>query len=209
MPFEIVSIAKIHEVVAEAVRAALGPEFEEIGKLRWVRSADAPIRQMFRYQPWKGGHIGPLWGLSLDFVPHITRSEVKWHRTPKSARMDLVVNTNDRTLDMPYHAGPAALAAQVSTVVPAAVSRARVFWDRWRSVPELPAAYDWVRAHYPGGYALGAPHRMSRAFVLAKVGRIQEARVQLEEHFVKGRELEYVEARIRAHFEELCAAPAP
>lgn len=37
-----------------------------------------------------------MWGFSLDFVPHVTTGgETKWHRTPKSARFDLVYRPID------------------------------------------------------------------------------------------------------------------
>jgi hypothetical protein len=54
--FQIVTISEIHELPEAQISAVLGPlEFEVRGPLAWVRSTDAPIRQMFVFKQWKGG----------------------------------------------------------------------------------------------------------------------------------------------------------
>ena len=47
-PFEVVTIAASHAILQPVVAASLGGDgFDEVCPLRWVRSTDAPIRQMF------------------------------------------------------------------------------------------------------------------------------------------------------------------
>lgn len=43
----------------------------------------------------KGASYVPIWGISLDFVPHVAGNRLAWHRTDKSARMDLVYDPVD------------------------------------------------------------------------------------------------------------------
>ncbi|MDT3723198.1 hypothetical protein RND78_27265, partial [Pseudomonas oryzihabitans] len=61
--FAVVRIDQIHEIVAPIVEArlhALG--FEIQGPLHWLRSDDAPIRQIFCLRQWKGDALAPAWG---------------------------------------------------------------------------------------------------------------------------------------------------
>lgn len=89
---ELLRIDQIHEIVEPAVSRYLSPMgFESHRQLVWVRSADAPIRQVFKLELLKGAGLDFAWGLSLDFVPHVSGSRVKWHRTPKTAMLDLGV----------------------------------------------------------------------------------------------------------------------
>ena len=105
--FEIMRIDQIHAIVSPTVESLLQPlGFEVQGPLSWLRSADAPIRQVFRLAQWKGGALAPSWGVSLDFVPHLCGNDFKWHRTAKSARPDLTFDVRDRAFDISYHYGP-------------------------------------------------------------------------------------------------------
>lgn len=54
------------------------------------------FRHVVELQALKGLSYCPQWRLSLDFVPHITGGgKVRWHRTAKSARLDLVYRPID------------------------------------------------------------------------------------------------------------------
>ena len=61
---------------------------------RWVRPRP-PLRDVFEIIALKGGRLLPTWGISLDFVPHVEGDTIRWHRTDKSARMDLVYDPAD------------------------------------------------------------------------------------------------------------------
>lgn len=72
---ELLTIDRIHEIIEPTIAALLGPSgFESHRKLAWVRSGDAPIRQIFKVEQYKGAALGLAWGLSLDFVPHVSGS---------------------------------------------------------------------------------------------------------------------------------------
>jgi|SRR5688572_15148702 len=203
--FEVLTRAQIHELVGPVVGAQLVPDgFEEVDTLKWVRSVDAPIRQVFLFSQWKGGAIAPTWGVSLDFVPHISGTKLKWHRTAKSARTDLCVDARDRALDMPYHAGAHSIRSRAPEVVASAVIRAREFWDRSRRISDLPAAFDWLRSYLSTG-GLGfdnyVQHPLALAFVLSANGRLVEANRELDRLIQRDEPGDELAARLRSLIE--------
>ena len=111
--FNLLSIATTHQHIAPVVEAQLSALGFALQKpLHWIRSADAPIRQMFRYGQLKGGALAPQWGFSLDFVPHLSGGKVKWHRTEKSALFDAFVDGQGSELSLSYMWGVAGLLEQ-------------------------------------------------------------------------------------------------
>jgi len=130
MSFEPVSISEIHSIVSPIVDSLLEKEgFECTSDLKWVRCQNEPIRQIFELFRWKGGMVAPRISISLDFVPHVSGSSVKWHRTTKSAQPDLILDTYDRSIEFPYHKGAPAIAEEAPLVIPAGVEKAKEFWS--------------------------------------------------------------------------------
>lgn len=182
--FEIVRLDQIHEVVSPIVESLLHPlGFEPQGPLSWLRSTDIPIRQIFRLVQWKGGALAPSWGLSLDFVPHLSGSDFKWHRTLKSARPDLTFDVRDPAFDISYIYGLEALAECAPDIVRVAISKAESFWNRARSIAELPCAFERVKRHLSTG-GLGfynyTQHPLAYAFVLAMNGKPDAAEEEFQ-----------------------------
>jgi hypothetical protein len=184
--FEIVTIAATHAILQPVVVASLGVDgFVNVGPLKWVRSVDAPIRQLFCFFQWKGGMLAPSWGLSLDFVPHVAGSRLKWHRTPKNAIMDLRVDSRDRALDIPFRRGPQAIQECAREVVRAAVAQATSFWDEYRTPDRLLDAFKWLKQYYatPGlGFDNFVQHPLALAFVYARAGDLVQAYRELEQY---------------------------
>lgn len=188
--FEIVSIEEIHRRVSPPIEEHLIPLGFELQKpLHWVRGEDAPIRQMFVLQQYKGGVVAPIWGLSLDFVPHVSGSEVKWHRTQKSARLDAVMDPRDRSMEFHYMYGPEHIAQKAPAAISMALGQAEPFWGSAKSIAELPNVYEGIKRHMSGG-GLGfynfVQHPLAFAFVLAKVGRHEEAESELSRYVQRG-----------------------
>src|SRR5260370_14023875 len=71
--------------------------FDQINRRKWVRSSRTPIRELFRITAMKGASFSPVWGFSLDFVPHFSGSTIRWHRSNKSAIFDLCYDPIDYT----------------------------------------------------------------------------------------------------------------
>ncbi|NWB69565.1 hypothetical protein HX839_24990 [Pseudomonas sp. I8001] len=184
--FEIARIDQIHEIVSPTVESLLQPlGFEVQGPLSWLRSVDAPIRQLFRLEQWKGGALAPSWALSLDFVPHLSGNEIKWHRTSKSARPDLTFDVRDRAFDISCSYGPDAIATSAPNILRAAIPKAESFWDEARSIADLPGAFERVKQHLSTG-GLGfynyIQHPLAYAFVLAMNGKPDTAEEEFQRY---------------------------
>lgn len=184
--FSVIGNAAIKVLIEPAVTSSLGPlGFDCVDGLKWVRSDDAPIRQIFTFHKWKGGSFDPSWGVSLDFVPHIAAKRLRWHRTPKSAMQDMRVDTRHPGLSMSYLDGGKDIAGRIHAVMQRALPEARAFWDRARTIEDLPAAFDWLKHYYQRDprnldpynreFYMYTQHPAALAFVLARLGRTAEA----------------------------------
>jgi hypothetical protein len=207
--FEIVRIADLHSAVEPAVTKMLGSSgFETYHPLKWVRGVDAPIRQMFCLSLWKGGQVAPTWGFSFDFVPHLSGNSIKWHRTSKTALLDIVVDARDESYDMPYHYGQAAFNSRIEDVIPKAISRANTFWDRYQNLSDMPEAYAWLKSHLTSGLGFYnyIQHPIALAFVLAINGQHEEGLIELEIYLRRYNLNEVVENKFRDLFKKAGAA---
>lgn len=132
----------------QALARTLGSElathgFEAVAPRRWAPSTRAPIRDLIELQALKGASYCPMWGFSLDFVPHLTSSgDVRWHRTAKSARFDLVYRAMDyvparaeaRDWSVSTLATPEELHVDLTRVTNLVLAEAIPFWDDVRSL---------------------------------------------------------------------------
>jgi hypothetical protein len=177
--FNLLSIATIHQHIAPVVEAQLSAlGFARQKPLHWIRSAEAPIRQMFRYSQLKGGALAPQWGFSLDFVPHLSGGKVKWHRTEKSALLDAFVDGQGSELSLSYMWGVAGLLEQMQPRVEAAIRAAAGFWAKGRTYPELYALVEKLRSE-PGS-ELYTQLPLANAICLARSGREAEGLRELQ-----------------------------
>lgn len=184
--FAVVRIDQIHEIVFPIIGDrlhALG--FEVQRPLQWLRSSDAPIRQVFCLKQWKGGALTPAWGLSLDFVPHVSGNNIKWHKTLKSAQLDLTWDARNPVFDIPYCYGPKIIASKAPEVLSTAITEAESFWDKTHLISELPSAFERVKKHLSSG-GLGfynyVQHPLAYAFVLAMNGNPQAAEQEFQRY---------------------------
>lgn len=177
-----IPIDEFNRALARTLGAALLENgFEAVAPRRWVRSSRAPIRDLLEVRALKGVSYAPLWGFSLDFVPHVTTSgETKWHRTPKSARFDFVYWPMDYVAAASdareWHISPVAtpeeLQEDLSRVTRMVVAEAMPFWEQIRSIKDLPDVYREHRRRSPAGLPFGSfPQEvLAHAFVLARSG---------------------------------------
>jgi len=54
-----------------------------------VRKVSEDVAHVIKLQALKGLAYAVWWGVSLSYVPHVQGGRVRWHRTPKAARLDL------------------------------------------------------------------------------------------------------------------------
>lgn len=160
--------------------SALGRSgFERVADRRWVRSTSAPIRHVVELQALKGVSYCPQWGLSLDFVPHLTGSgEVRWHRTPKAARFDFVyrpidferTNAGSREWGVSPLATRQELQEDLERVTALTVRDSGLLFGRAVRVEDLPAMYREHRARSAVGlpFASFPQQVLAEAFVAAR-----------------------------------------
>ena len=91
MAFELCSPKLIDDGLGDVFdqpRAKAG--FQKVRDRFYVRSRIQRINDVIEFFRDKL-NLNFVWGLSLDFVPHITNGveNIRWHRTPKSAHKDL------------------------------------------------------------------------------------------------------------------------
>jgi hypothetical protein len=143
-------------------------------------------------QALKGLAYCPQWGLSLDFVPHVTSSgEVRWHRTAKAARFDFIYRPIDFEPDsdkrQAWAVSPAATPQELEEdlVRVAALTLEHVdrFFRGVKRIEDLPALYAEHRARPAAGLPFNAfPQQiLAQAFVSARCG-LPEATALLEQY---------------------------
>lgn len=177
-----IPIEEFNQAVGRTLGSALASRgFDALGPRRWVRSRRAPIRDLVELQALKGTSYCPMWGLSLDFVPHVTSAgHVEWHRTAKSARFDLVYRPIDfvptRAESCDWSISPLAtreeLEDDLARVTRMVLAEALPFWERIRDIEDLPTIYREHRLRPSVGlpFASFPQQCLASAFVLAKCG---------------------------------------
>ena len=102
---------------------------------------EPPCRRLFEIQLLKGAGLKACYGFSLDFVPHISGGRVRWHRSDKSAMLDVVLDPRDLPQPSFIH-GAAGLENGLLRLLPEAVARAK---ETWRRGATLQGMLDIVR----------------------------------------------------------------
>jgi hypothetical protein len=159
-----------------------------------------------------------VWGLSLNFVPHIegrSTETVSWHRTARSARTDLryseIEDTHDSrtryaisTLHGPEKMRQAALQARA-----ALLPRALQFFNSVPNLLAIEALFLGEERRPKWGDIFATPQvALAYAFYLARVGKKKEARSSMLE-WLKRSDHHRPETndRLSALFEEAISAP--
>ena len=184
--YELLTVAVIHRHLAPVVDAhlaALG--FASPKPLHWVRSSTAPVRAMFRYAQLKGGTLAPLWGYSLDFVPHLSGGKLRWHHTAKSAFLDAFVDGQLHGVNLTYIWGAAGLLDDMETRVASAIAEAALFWTKGTTPHAVFAQVAELRGQPGSQFYTQLP--LATALCHAYAGREADGRREME-YFIATRE---------------------
>ena len=165
--------------------------FEPSSSRRWSRSRVPDIRDLFEVTTLKGATLSPRWGFSLDFAPHVTPAGVKWHRTAKSAMFDVVDDPVDTTrvedleLSPPFMftmQGTAHLERAAVASAEASLGEATRFWEQVHDERDLLRMVEMFRSRpvVRFGFDNYVQHPVALAFTLARVGRVEDARTELQ-----------------------------
>jgi hypothetical protein len=165
--------------------------FESVGPRKWVRSKKAPIREIFEMAAMKGASHSARWGVSLDFVPHLSGSSVRWHRTAKTAMLDLCYDPCDYENNglepacsmFGVDVARSMARKQAEFAFPMALPWFESVNDLSDLVREYKAAK--LRPAIRFGFYNYIQQPLAFALVLAKVGRVEEAVTEMT-RFLKG-----------------------
>jgi hypothetical protein len=181
-------------------------EFRKVTRRRWARS-QPPVRHVFEIAALKGATLVPRWGFSLDFVPHVQGGRLAWHRTEKSARLDLVYDPVDLDADWDARWGISTLhgaervRADAERVLPAAVRRARDWLDGIHEIPSVLERAEWLRTARRAGdrfrFEDWVQQPLAHAFLLARTGARERALEVLEHWITLSSDLQDPEQRDR------------
>jgi hypothetical protein len=196
--------------------------FERVDRRRWVRSTRLPIRDVFEMGSLKSGTLTPIWGVSLDFVPHVSGGrDVRWHRTAKTARFDLrfdPVDSIERNTPeaeawsvFPPFEPVAVVTKDLTSLARLAIPEALRFWSPLTTVADLPEAIRQKkeRPTVRFGFENYVQEPLAEAFVFAALGDARA--VGLLDAYVSGYEVSpQAAAQLRSRLGDLLASrPAP
>jgi hypothetical protein len=191
-------------IFAETFGAALTPHgFEQADRRRWVRSAKQPIRELFSVLAMKGAAFSPCWGFSLDFVPHVSGSSVRWHRSTKAAHFDLCYDPVDYTTDVDEWFVDSLMGRSVARKGAARVTRqalelALPWFASVNTLADLVREFEAKkeRPFVRFGFYNYVQGPLAYAFVLARVGRWADAEAEIGRYLDGGHLREAVKSRL-------------
>lgn len=143
----------------------------------WVADAVPQIRRQFELQLNKGSDLVPIWGFSLDFVPHRARGSWIFHRTTKSPRLDVII-------DPKALSEPPFLNGRMDRLLDTAVFWAKETWGRVKTLPDLLSLVEEIEASESNRFAFSNYTQMplAKMFVQALCGQTDAARATFERH---------------------------
>jgi hypothetical protein len=176
------SAALIDALLAETFSPTLEKlGFVVSGRRRWVREHQ-PVRQLVSIVAFKGASFRPTLGLSFDFVPHVAADRVQWHRTNDRAVFDLRYDAivHGRGDDLSALAEPEEFRRKAQQLA-ARTARASTEWFAGEYEPaDLVRRFETESARQGGfEFELWYQQPLALAFVLARAGQFDEARVAL------------------------------
>lgn len=216
---ERVPAAEVDVILSKVFDARLAARgFHKIAPRKWVRSAKPEIREVFQVLAMKGASYSPVWGFSLDYVPHISGASLQWHRTSRSAYLDLrydpldYVEPPSREFEAWFvHTfyGRRKTTNDAVRVARIAFSLATAFFNQVLTINDLPKAFEQQikltqegKVHRFGFYNY-IQHPIAYALTLAKLGQLSKAESVLERAIARGDTYRPVAAQLRAHLGEL------
>lgn len=182
---------RIHSIFVDVLKPAeMGFVLAKRGY--WARQINADIFHVIKLDALKGGAYGLSYGISLSYVPYPYVPKLKWHKTLKSVSLDLREQPQVHLMD------PALPAIDTEFCVANALLGERCFREElekgWtRCSPRISAWFGathtfagildkcgehLARSQSGIQYVPGA--RLVRAFTYAKMGRLNEAKIQLD-----------------------------
>lgn len=178
---DMLSAAERDAIVAKHLNKhlpALG--LSEITPRVWIDDSKPPAKPMFEFSLLKGAGMKACWGFSLDFVPHISGRNIRWHRNNQTAKLDVIVDPRGLE-DFSFLYGSVGLESDLERHLPAAIERARETWrrgDTWHGMLEIVQEIREKKINRLGFYNY-VQLPFAFAFLSAKVGNLGAAEAEL------------------------------
>ena len=193
MGVELCAPKLIDAILAEVFdRPLADASFKKVRERVYVRSRVRDINDVVEF--WRDRlNLNFLWGLSLNFVPHITGGveNVRWHRTPKSAYRDLSYSGFGRTPQLGWFVratlGEEELRRSALLTRSEMLPRAMRFFESITEFHDLEAIFQDQQIPNEYGLTLDTKTQVSLAysFYLARSGQEQKARQYMSRWFAR------------------------
>jgi hypothetical protein len=180
---DLLRAAERDSIVASHLNACLQQlGFVQIAPRRWVDGSTAPTRRVFEMQLLKGATMKARWGFSLDFVPHLSGSRVYWHRSNRTAQLDVVLELDERKCNASFLHGAAWLHRDLERLAPAALQQAQETWRRGSTLSGILDVVRELRERKINSFYVHFNWHLPLAFMFlsAKIGDLAAAQLELE-----------------------------
>jgi hypothetical protein len=184
---DLLQAAFIDDAIRQTLSTALeAAGFRTVRPRFWVRSRTPPVRHVVTVAALKGAAYSPIWGISLDYVPHVAgRGTVHWHRTDKSARLDLTYDPVDHESDPGWElsrfSSPAGFSSRCKAIAPRLLHAVDSFVTPLTSDMAIRQAFEAKRKRPTTRFGFENYYQnvLAYAFTLARVGDMANAELWL------------------------------
>lgn len=208
MHIDLLEGARRDAVTAPMLREWLDPlGFTQITPRYCVDGSNPPVRRLFELCLLKGAGLKACWGFSLDFVPHISGGCVRWHRSDKTAKLDVIVDPAE--LPQPsYLFGPERFRDELAMLLPVAVAAAQRDWNRGATYSGMLEIICEIRERNTNcfGYRNYIQLPLAFAFLSAKIGDQKLAEQELDDYIADGRLKEATAMKLRRLLREMAGS---
>ena len=128
------------------------------------------------------------WGFSLDFIPHISGGSVRWHRSDKTAMLDIIID-NKNLMQASFYSGVPRLEEDLQGLLPQAVALANGTWRRGATYHGMLDIIRDIRDTHSNcfGYYNYTQLPLAYAFLSAKTGDLLTAEAELDQYVIRNR----------------------
>jgi len=180
--FDLLFAAERDSILASHLNVPLAElGLAQIAPRHWVDGSRPPARRVFQMSLLKGTGIVAQWGFSLDFVPHVSGRGLRWHRSDRTAKLDVIVDPK-RPCQTSYSDGAKWLHHDLKTLVPDAVARAEETWRRGATFAGMLEILREIREQKPNRFNFQNYSQLPLAlmFLLARTGDLGGALAELD-----------------------------
>ena len=182
--YELLSASAREAIITPYLRDHLEPlGLTKIRPRTWADGSSRPARRMFELILLKGASMRARWGFSLNFVPHLSGGRVRWHRSEKTAMLDVIIDPCDKALLEPsFIHGAEKLYADLKELLPPAVERAKEAWRRGATERGLLDLVQEIRTRNTNCFPFQSYTQLplTYAFLSAKFGDLTSAEHELD-----------------------------